>query len=228
MGMDGQTNTLTLPRALPRGRNALPREVVLVSQSQRLLEAVVEVVAENGYAATRVADIVAHAGVSKGTFYQQFRDKEDAFLAAYLAGSRRLFAAVDQAGLDEDDPLAPLKRGTRRYLETLASQPAWSRAFVIEIRAVPAAEEVRQQVHDWYVDLMRRWRQWAVPRLEGKPVPDCAYEACVDAINELVGRYVISGEPEGLLSLEPSILYIQLALLGLADHADGVPERDRR
>ncbi len=210
---------MILPRALPRGRNALPRHVVLVSQSQRLLQAVVEVVAENGYAATRVADIVARAGVSKGTFYQQFRDKEDAFLAAYMAGSRTLFEAIDQAGLDEDEPLAPLKRGTRMYLQRLAAQPAWSRAFVIEIRAVPAADEARQQVHDWYVDLMRRWRQWAAPRLPGTPIPDCAYEACVDAINELVGRYVARASPEGLPGLEPSILYIQLALLGLADQS---------
>ena len=212
-----ETSAMVLPRALPRGRNALPREVVLVSQSQRLLQAVVEVVAENGYAATRVADIAARAGVSKGTFYQQFRDKEDAFLAAYLAGSRRLFEAIDQAGSDVDEPLALLRRGTRTYLQRLASQPAWSRALIIEVRAVPAAEGVRQQVHDWYVDLMRRWRQWAVPLSSGDPVPDCAYEACIDAINELVGRYVARANPEGLMSLEPAILYIQSALLGLTD-----------
>src|ERR1700694_5830109 len=94
---------LQLPRALPRGRNALPRDVVLVSQSERLLEAVVDVVADKGYAATRVADIVARAGVSLATFYQQFRDKDDCFLAAYMAGSKRLFAAVETTGQGEPD-----------------------------------------------------------------------------------------------------------------------------
>ena len=214
---------LQLPRALPRGRNALPRDVVLVSQSERLLEAVVGAVAEKGYAATRVADIVARAGVSRATFYQQFRDKEDCFLAAYMAGSRRLFAAVETTGQGETDPLVRLRLSIRAYLRTLTAQPDWSRAFLIDVRAVSAAEPSRAEVHGWYVDLVRRWRAWAIRHLDGEPIPDIAYEACVDADNDLVARHVERGAFGGLADLEDSILYIHLALLGFPGQAAAIP-----
>ena len=45
-----------------------------------------QVVAEKGYAATTVADVVERAGVSRRTFYEQFADKEACFLAAYDVG----------------------------------------------------------------------------------------------------------------------------------------------
>ena len=223
--MAGTANPIAIQpgRPLPRGRNALPREVVLESQSERVLRALVEAVAERGYAATRVADIVIRAGVSRGTFYQQFRDKEDAFLAAYVASSHDLLATVDAAAVEvADDPLAPLQRGTRAYLAGLAAEPAWSRTFIVEIRAVAAADGPRQEVHDLYVERMRRWRGWAAAHMQVAAIPDHAYEACVDAINELVGRFVVRNGPEELLSLEPAILYIQLALLGFAEAAAAV------
>ncbi|MDQ6748557.1 MAG: TetR/AcrR family transcriptional regulator [Candidatus Dormibacteraeota bacterium] len=218
---------MQLPRALPRGRHALPRDVVLVSQSERLLEAIVEVVAENGYAATRVSDIVARAGVSRGTFYQQFRDKEDCFLAAYMDGSRRLFEAAEGSNVKEPDPLRRLRLATRAYLAALSAQPAWSRAFLIDIRAVAAAEAPRGEVHGWYVDLVRRWRRWAALRLPATAVPETAYEACVDADNELVARKVAQGAFGDLPGLEDSIVYIHLALLGFADHAAAIPGGER-
>ncbi|MFN2465337.1 MAG: TetR/AcrR family transcriptional regulator [Candidatus Dormibacteria bacterium] len=214
---------LQLPRSLPRGRHALPRDIVLVSQSERLVEAIVAVVAEKGYAAARVADIVARAGVSRGTFYQQFRDKEDCFLAAYMAGSRSLFHAVETAGTDDADPLERLRAGTHAYLRTLEVMPAWSRAFLIDIRAVGAAEEPRREVHGWYVDLIQRWRQGAAPLLGGHPIPDMAYEACVDAANEIVARVVERGAFEDLSSLDSPLLYIHLALLGFPDQAAAIP-----
>jgi AcrR family transcriptional regulator len=202
--------------------------VVLVSQSERLLEAIVDVVAEKGYAATRVADIVARAGVSRATFYQQFRDKDDCFLAAYMAGSRRLFAAVETTGKGETDPIARLRLSTRAYLRTLMSKPAWSRAFLIDIRAFSAAEAAIAEVHGWYVDLVRRWRNWAAPQLGGRPIPDMAYEACVDADNDLVARHVERAAFDDLAELENSILYIHLALLGFPDQAAEIPGGERR
>jgi AcrR family transcriptional regulator len=56
------------PRTLSRGRHSPPREVVLVSQRERLLEAVVAAVAEKGYASTSVADVLRLARVSRATF----------------------------------------------------------------------------------------------------------------------------------------------------------------
>ena len=73
---------------LPRGPHRLAREEVLASQRGRMLAAIAEAVAEKGYAATTVADVVGRAGVSRKTFYEHFADKEECFLAAWDAGRR--------------------------------------------------------------------------------------------------------------------------------------------
>ncbi len=207
---------MRLPRALPRGRNALPREVVLVSQRRRLLEAVVESVAEKGYTSTTLADIVSRAGVSRGTFYENFADKEECFLAAYIAGSRTLFEQVEDAGRALDDPVDQLRAATREYLRVLSHEPSWCRACLIDIGAVgPGAHDRRREVNGWYIGLLRRWHEQAATVLAvGRDVPDAAFGAAVAAVNDMVATRVRLAPSETLRGLEDDILYIELSLLG--------------
>ncbi|HWI74932.1 MAG TPA: TetR/AcrR family transcriptional regulator, partial [Baekduia sp.] len=57
---------------LPKGRHGLSRAFIASNQRERLLDAIANVVADKGYAATRVADITDYAGVSRKTFYELF------------------------------------------------------------------------------------------------------------------------------------------------------------
>src|SRR4051795_2217185 len=82
------------PRPLPRGPHGLERDVVLASQRGRMLGAMADAVAGKGFAATTVADVVAGAGVSRKTFYEHFRDKEECFLAAYDTGVDLVLDAI--------------------------------------------------------------------------------------------------------------------------------------
>ena len=75
------------------------------SQRERILRAMVEVVAELGYPETRVVDVIKRAGVSRKTFYEFFDDREDCFLAAY------------------DMALGDLYRGTELAYESASGQP---------------------------------------------------------------------------------------------------------
>ena len=82
---------------LPKGRHGLSRQFIASNQRERLLDAIANVVAEKGYAATRVADITDYAGVSRKTFYELFSDKEDCFLAAYDASRAMLMDRLAHA-----------------------------------------------------------------------------------------------------------------------------------
>jgi TetR/AcrR family transcriptional repressor of nem operon len=48
----------------------------------RLLDATLNVVRAKGYTATRIEDVCAQAGVTKGSFFHHFKSKEDLALAA--------------------------------------------------------------------------------------------------------------------------------------------------
>jgi AcrR family transcriptional regulator len=120
---------------LPKGRHGLSRAFIASNQRERLLDAIANVVAEKGYAATRVADITEYAGVSRKTFYEQFTDKEDCFLAAYDAITALLMdrmarglAAVAAASWE-----VQVSALLGEFLRFLAAEPAFARMCIVEV-----------------------------------------------------------------------------------------------
>src|SRR5688572_18397669 len=57
------------------------RKVAAEARRQAILKAALSVFAEHGFAAARLEDVAARAGVAKGTLYLYFRDKEALFEA---------------------------------------------------------------------------------------------------------------------------------------------------
>lgn len=120
---------------LPKGRHGLSRAFVASNQRDRLLDAIANVVAEKGYAATRVADITEYAGVSRKTFYEQFADKEDCFLAAYDAITALLMQNMAR-GLAAVPPGAWEQQVSAllgEFLRFLAAEPAFARMCIVEV-----------------------------------------------------------------------------------------------
>jgi len=67
-------------------------------QRRDLLRAAGRLAAREGYERTRVADIVAEAGLSKSTFYEHFSSKEECFVDLHRrASSQMLRGAVETA-----------------------------------------------------------------------------------------------------------------------------------
>src|SRR5262249_32203558 len=126
-------------RVLPRGRHAAPREIVAESQRERMLVAMAEACATKGYANVAVADVIERARVSRRSFYEQFANKEDCFLAASdggVAGLRDEIAPAEGAARDHGPPtrlLAAARAGSETYLQLLADNPAFARTFLIEV-----------------------------------------------------------------------------------------------
>jgi AcrR family transcriptional regulator len=96
-------------KRLPPGPHQLARGEVVRHQRIRIHGAMIEAVAEDGFLSTTVRQIVGLAGVSRRSFYEQFANKEDCFLATFdlLAGRgvRRMSGAYAAAGGDLEDRL---------------------------------------------------------------------------------------------------------------------------
>ena len=201
--------TPDIPRRLPRGTHGLDRDVVEASQRTRLLEAVGRAVAERGYAAATIDDVVRRAGVSKKTFYEHFADKQDCFLAAYESASEELLERVREAHASEDDWLERTRAGIRAYLRWLAAEPALAGVFLIEVAAAgPQALEQREGLRDRYAELMRE------RRVDGQTkLPIEVFHAVVAAVDDVVVRHIRESGAEDLPALEPVLVYLQVALL---------------
>ena len=224
--ISGQVQAVEL-RSLPRGPHSLAREQVMASQRGRLLDAIASSVAAKGYAAATVGDVVKAAGVSRKTFYEHFTDKEECFMVAWETGVQILFDAIHESQVEADTTLERMRFGVRTYLRTLASEPDFARAFLIEVIAAgPRAETRRAEVHERFAELFAD--QHAIAR-SARPdlpvVPRAVCRATVGAVNELASEYVRDGRTADLPELEDTILHLELVIFAGHDVASAVTGR---
>lgn len=134
-------------RQLPRGRHGLPREQVIASQRDRILDAMADAMADGGYVNTSVAAVLKRAGVSRETFYEQFRSKEHCFEAAFERAVERLVARVTSASTtgDSDGPdLERMRHLLDAYFDGLVEEPAYARLYLVEVYAVGSRAVARR------------------------------------------------------------------------------------
>lgn len=210
-------------KPLPRGRHGLPRETVTESQRGRIIQAMIEAVAERGYQETRVADVVEGARVARKTFYDFFDDKEDCFLAAYDQVSARQFDAASSAFTETPDaPWAErIRAAMAALLESLASGPEGARFAIVEVLAAgPKALARRDAALRQFAELVDAGRTES-----SLDLPGMTSVAIVGGVFELLYSEILHGATARLPARLPDIVYwITQPFLG----ADGaVAERER-
>lgn len=187
---------------LPRGRHGLPREMVVRSQRERLLAAVVRVSAAKGYEATSVADILEEAGVGRESFYELFDDKRDCILAAHAALVDHLEATV-KAVYDEPGPwTGRVRKSVAAMLEWFAADPAAAKVTVVELAAVGSISRRRfQEDFQRFTKLLEEGREDSGP---GRPQ---AAELAIGAGLARVYEEVIRGRTADLPKMLPELTY---------------------
>ena len=181
---------------------------MLLSQRERLIEATVEVVGDNGYADTSVADIIRAAKVSRTTFYEQFRDKQACFIAAYEDRATLQFEHVRAAAKRGAGSMQRLQAGVRAYLEVLADEPALARTALVEVLAAgPEAAASRDSIHARYAGLLRSWHEEARGESQAiPPMPDEVFGCAVGGVSDLLAATVRRGASEQLSALAPVLV----------------------
>ncbi|WP_344967787.1 TetR/AcrR family transcriptional regulator [Streptosporangium fragile] len=147
---------------LPRGRNALPPEEVERLQRERLCRAMAEVMAEKGYVATSVEDVLKRARVSRLSFYRLFDSKLDCFMAAFDHACELLFkrvmGAIETSGTG-GDPMEGYERAVTVYLEALEAEWPYTRVYLVEVyaagpEAVARRRELNAFMASFYADAL--------------------------------------------------------------------------
>jgi AcrR family transcriptional regulator len=201
----------------------------------RICEAMARVVAERGYAAATIGEVVAAVRISRRTFYEHFDDKEDCFIEAYRIGCENGIAQIDDAlrRLEQPDWRTRLAVSLETYLAILAAEPHFARVLLIEVLAAgPRALAMREQVLAVYVEHYRGLREVARAEEPALPaVPDEFLRALVGGIAELVQQCLLESPPaeapDRLRGLHGTLVRFAEAVL-TASSPNGVPPARRR
>ena len=191
-----------------RGDGGLTKDEVSQIQRSRMLFAMAEAVAEQGYPSVSVAEVVSRAGVSRATFYEQFTDKQACFLAAFdTAVGLVVGDLVTPSGADGAEP-ASFSDLLATYLDSIARHEAFARVFLIDIYAVPEGSRRRAASQAHFAEL--------IATLFG--VTDehrrFACEAIVAAVSTLVTARLSAGDLDGIRALHDPLVRLTEELLG--------------
>jgi AcrR family transcriptional regulator len=206
--MDVSQEQAAVPEPLPRGRHNLSRDDVLDSQRTRLIRAMLDCVAERGYPATTVGEVVAAARCSRNAFYALFEDKEACYIAASDETGAQMLAALVSAAQQEESWLDALRSGTRSYLRWWVDNPQYAAAYLIDLptagrRALEQRDRVYADFATMFEGLAARARA-EQPLLP--PLPPLAPRLLVMSITELIAQEVRQGRVASLMKLEDQLV----------------------
>ncbi len=203
-----------VPPELPRGRHNLPTHVVRASQRRRLLAAMLDEVADNGYEATTVPAVVARARVSRNAFYALFRDKTDCFIALCDDLAEQILTEMN-ATAGASDWVEALRTGTERYLAWWAGRPAFSRTYFVELpTAGVRAVEQRDRQYARFRELFEGLAAWArAQQPELPPLRLLSTRTIVLAVTEIVAEEVRAGRTAQLPELADEIVFLIATLI---------------
>jgi AcrR family transcriptional regulator len=139
-----------------------------------LLASARDVFIDRGYHNTRVDDLVAAAGISHGTFYRYFRNKDELARILTAHAMRALGTTVmempDVSAYDGSAATGALRRWLRRYNAAHATEAAMLRVWVDAALQDPALRVESAPPLDWGRRRMARYlrpRGFGDPDLEG-------------------------------------------------------------
>jgi AcrR family transcriptional regulator len=165
------------------------------------MDAMAELCAEQGYEATKIAEVVKRAGVARKTLYDNFDGKEEVFLAAFDSAVDEVAGRIDEAceethgGWDRR-----VEAGLRTFLGSVAAKPALARMCMIEaVSATPVASVRHEQAVQRFVELLRR----GAPEETG--LPATMEESLVGGVAWILHQQIRRGDAERALELLPEL-----------------------
>jgi AcrR family transcriptional regulator len=177
------------------------------TRRQRLLNAALEVFTEHGYNDTAIDEIARASETSKGGLYFHFPSKQALFLALLDEASEALLHRVESAIATEPDPLARGDAALREVLHAFGSHRLLARLLLVE--ALGAGKEFTTKLNDLHAAfaaliancLDDAVNEGQIPPLDAR----LAAHAWYGAVNQVVLRWLLTGEPRQLEETYPAL-----------------------
>ena len=195
--------------AFPLWRDESTRPIAVQKPRARILAAAAEIASEHGYAALSANAIARAARVSHHTFRSHFKDKDEAFIAAYRTGSQDTLEYALKAYAAAPDWPSSVHAGLAAELNFLSNRPALARIGFLEVYAAGVeALKLRETELQQFTAALEPGYRARAGALRPHPIVS---EAIAGGIYQLMRECVLHHPPERLASLSPEATYAALA-----------------
>ena len=180
------------------------QQPTFAAQHRKLFEAMAALVGERGYRSVKIADLVSRAGLSRGTFYDHFDDKEGCFLEAQYWGTAQLFERIRAACVGEGEWPMRLHAALGASLTYFSQRPDLAWLLLGEPPVVaPAARSYREDSIDSLAAALRAGRA----ELGVSPsLTDLLEIGLIAGIVEVLARHIAAAEAGALPQLRADLL----------------------
>jgi AcrR family transcriptional regulator len=194
---------------LPSGRHDLPRQFIVKSQRERIVDATAAIVAAKGLAGLTIPEIARRASVSHQTFYEMYPTKHDAFLGAQKVGLHQaLLVTVEAYEAHKDNWPHAVAAGLRALIDYLSGEPAHAHLTLVDtFGASPEAIEIRDTALHGFAAYLNPGYELAPAGID---VPEIAAEAIAGGIWQVLHHYIEDDRIVELPSATPQIVYMAL------------------
>ncbi|WP_211115682.1 TetR/AcrR family transcriptional regulator [Arenibaculum pallidiluteum] len=222
---------MSVPKDEGQGNGAAPRwRRRKDARPDEIVEAALEVFARRGFAAARLEDVAARAGISKGTLYLYFPNKEELFKAAVRTAIVPGIAAGERLAAD---PATPSLEVLRSIVGGIAARMMTSPAGVIPKLMIAEAGNFPELARFYFDEVIRRGfallssvLEHGIARGEFRPVPVAATVRLVIAPVLLMAVWRTSFEAvEGKPQDVDGIVAAHLDAMGRSLAPDGAERR---
>jgi AcrR family transcriptional regulator len=182
---------------------------VLTKPQDRLLYAALMLYTDKGFRETTVLDIVECARVSKTTFYNFFKSKEELLAHLFQSLLEEVLVEVNLATQREKQMTDKALAGIKRYLEIcMHHRPVAQLLLVSSVGVSPAVEEVRYRAHVQFAEFIYRIVRNELDQTDTASDDQIHIfaQAMVGAINEVVVQKVIRSEKQTDIELLARLL----------------------
>lgn len=188
---------------------------------QRLLDALAASIAEQGYRASTVGDIVRRARTSRRTFYQYFSDREACFLALLTEANADMIAEISAAVRPDAPWRTQVRQAVHAWIATAEAAPALTLSWIRDVPALgSAARQLQRDAMDAFVTLIQDLADTAEFHAAGiGPVPRSLAIILFGGLRELMATTVEDGGDLGG-TIEPAVR----ATIALLDPANPAPQ----
>ena len=177
-------------------------------QRERILDALVAVIAEQGRDDFTVRDVVRAAAVSSKTFYELFASRRELMVVAFEASFARLLEQIEAVCVREGDWPARVAAAIGAAVDFTIEEPGLARLLTLEgFAATGPGPSCAQEARKRLAVLLAFGRDG--PSAEPPPVSDLAVVA---AIWSIVADCVDQGDFARLSELEEKLIKFALSL----------------